>query len=56
MKDEIGINNIIPELDLIVDNYAYQISRFKIFYQEDGGNFGTLLKKIINLFTCCIYV
>ena len=40
MKDKIGIHKIIPELDLIVDNYAYQISRFKIFYQEDGGNLG----------------
>ena len=38
MKDKIGIHKIIPELIMIVENYANQISRFNILYQEDGGN------------------
>ena len=39
MKEEIGIHKIIPELDMIVENYAHQMSRFKICYQEDSGSF-----------------
>ena len=39
MKEGVDIHKIIPELEMIVENYASQISRFKTFYQENGGNF-----------------
>ena len=46
MKEKVGIHKIIRVLDMIVENYAYQISRFKIFYQEDGGILNIIEKNV----------